>query len=96
MDTNIQTAVPAAPVEAAALQTYEDCLNAINTLENDTNVDNLKAGMKKLKYFFENRVKKKDRKRSDDGFGITKKAIESGRTFSRFEPKPLASDAQPK
>jgi hypothetical protein len=88
---NNSPAQPVAPAtDGAALQTYEDCLKAIETGENDTNVDNVKATLRRLKSFFTNRVGKKTRSKERGGFESTKTALEQrDGKFSKYEAKPI-------
>jgi len=73
----------------AALQTYEDCLTALSTAENDTDLGNVKATLRKVKSFFETRVSKKKNTSAEAGFNATKNAIETNRRFKKYEPATL-------
>lgn len=87
-------ATPAQPEKAAALQTYEDCKAAIDSSDNETNVDNLKATIRRLKSFFADRIDKKKRTTERGGFNSTREAItQRTGTFKKYEPKAIDANS---
>lgn len=93
--TQVETS--SAPVNTErGVETYEDALLVINAVKDEQSVANLHAALMKLKGFFDRRVGKKKSEVERNSGSAVKKAIESRRTYTRYETKPTPNVTAPK